>query len=236
MRPPARDPRQYPPPAELKAVLRAICSLNSFTLDQVLAAPVASAPCSECCTVQELPTRPLRGPSRARWYFGSDRDGYIMVRARSASAARLWPTASTGEALPVRLHRWLANVGPYGETMHACDNPRCIRCSHVTEGTRAANVRDTWSRLRRVHAPSIPPRSTPRSEPPPPLPSHDPNIASREAIFVMTGFSSPTKLARALTRKKQGMTSPSSRGVLFSGLSSGVPCSHSNALVLWTAQ
>lgn len=202
--PPMCISSRYPPQSELKAVLRALCSLNSFSLQEVLApspAPPLPDQRAECCRVTQLPGRPQRGTNRARWYFGFDSDGYILVVARTAASKRLWPQTAAGDALPVRLHRWLAMVEPGADTLHSCDDPCCIRRAHVTGGSRSSNTSDSWRRLRRLPRPPHPLVQTPRSEPPPALPPLDPNIAKREKVFVLAGFSSPSKLARALLRK-----------------------------------
>jgi hypothetical protein len=114
-------------------------------------------------------------------------------------------------SLPVRLHRWLARVRPGGNTLHSCDNPCCIKRAHVTAGGRSQNVADSWRRLRRVARPPSFPIQPPRAQPPPPMPSHDARIAAREAVFVMTGFGSPSKLARTQLRKRQGESCPPAR-------------------------
>ena len=208
MPPPTRAVSRYPPQSELKSVLKALCPLNNFSLQEVLApspAPPAPPEPTVCCRVENLPNLPRGGLNRSRWYFGMDSDGYILVTARTSASKRRWPHTAAGETLPVRLHRWLANVPPGHDTLHSCDTPSCIRRAHVTSGTRSVNVADSWRRLRRL--PSSPCTSTqpPRAEPPPPLPSHDARVASREAIFVMTGFGSPSKLARILLRKGSAM-------------------------------
>ena len=209
MPPPTRDLSRYPPQSELKAVLKALCPLNNFSLQEVLApSPAPSAPlspdqCGDCCRVCQLPGRPQRGINRARWYFGFDCDGYILVLARTAAAKRLWPQTAAGDALPVRLHRWLAMVEPGADTLHSCDDPSCIRRAHVTGGSRSSNTSDSWRRLRRLPRPPHPLVQTPRSEPPPALPPHDPNIAKREKVSYWRASRRPASLpARSCEREK----------------------------------
>ena len=80
------------------------------------------------------------------WYFGRDRDGYVLVTACSAATMRVWPRDANGSALPVRLHRWILSVPRGGETLHSCDSPSCIQPSHISIGTHSENLRDAWRR------------------------------------------------------------------------------------------
>ena len=229
MPPPPRANPQYPPKAELRRVLKAITDLNHFSLEQVLkpaSSPACAAQRADCCIVQHLPVRPPGGASTARYVYGIDSDGYVLVRARSSSARRVWPQTSAGEPLPVRLHRWMLQVRPGVDTLHACDTPGCIARCHLTSGSRSANMADCWRRQRRLPQPSCPAPPTPRLQPPPALPAHDTKVAHRERIFVLAGFSSPTKLARTLLRKKKALA----RDSPAMGLSFQVTwTSHSNA-------
>ena len=234
MPPPPRGKPQYPPKGELRPVLKAIADLNAFSLQQVLkpsSLPACAAQPSECCIVKNLPVQPEGGSSRARYVFGIDCDGYVLVRARSSAARRVWPQTKAGEPLPVRVHRWMLQVRPGLDTLHACDHPSCIARAHLTSGSRSANMADSWRRLRRLPQPSCPAPPTPRLQPPPALPAHDSKVAHRERIFVLAGFSSPTKLARTLLRKKEALA----RDSPAMALSFQVPGpSHSNAsLLLW---
>ena len=210
--------RDYPPQSELKAVLKAVCSKNSFSLEELLSSSSAlasPAQKADCLRVTQVPVRPVGGINRARWWFGIDSDGYIMVVARTPAAKRVWPQTKAGAALPVRLHRWMANVRPGGQTLHSCDDPTCICRAHMSPGTRSTNAADCWRRLRREPRPPSSPIQTPRAQPPPPLPRHDERTATREAIFVVAGFGSPSKLARKLVRRREGESRPPSRmGVL----------------------
>ena len=90
-----------------------------------------------------------------------------------------------------------------GETLHSCDHTRCIRRTHLSIGTHSKNLGDAWARGRRKRRLTPDPNKviqTPRLEPAPALPALNEKTAKRESIFVLAGFSSPSKAARAQLR------------------------------------
>ena len=79
-------------------------------------------------------------------YFGRDAQGYLLVNARAK--CELWPSKN-GRTLPVRLTRWLVHAPPGSVVRHTCDQPDCIRISHLRVGSTSENNRDAWRRGRR---------------------------------------------------------------------------------------
>lgn len=73
----------------------------------------------------------------ACWEWGGSRkvSGHGQFGARPAHVVSL--ELATGEACPPDL-----------EGCHRCDNPPCVRPSHIYFGTRQNNVDDAWSRER----------------------------------------------------------------------------------------
>ena len=66
------------------------------------------------------------------WVAGTDRDGY----------GRIW---INGNTLMAHRYSWEIHFGPIPEglnVLHHCDNPPCIRPSHIFTGTAADNNRD----------------------------------------------------------------------------------------------
>lgn len=197
-------PRRYPPAGMLKSVLQALCEVNSFSVQEVIKTNLEQGQtlgeARSCCLIQCLPKQPPDGHRRRMWYFGRDRDGYVLVTACSAATMRVWPRDANGSALPVRLHRWILSVPRGGETLHSCDTPSCIQPSHISIGTHSENLRDAWRRgcRRRRRVPPSPTTTVQaRLEPAPPLPTLGPKRAARESVFVLAGYGSPSKLARA---------------------------------------
>lgn len=43
---------------------------------------------------------------------------------------------------PVYAHRYAIGYHDDGVVMHTCDNPKCVRPSHLTVGTQADNMKD----------------------------------------------------------------------------------------------
>ena len=157
-----------------------------------------------CAIVQELPEAPLSANNP--FYFGRDADGYVLVSPRLQYAA--WPRARDGQCPPVRLTRWLVRAPSGSVVKHNCDNPACIRVSHLVCSTQADNLADARRRGRRRgrlggrNAPSPALRSG-GAAPPTPLAAGG-NFAqkARESRFGMTGFTSPSKLARSIARSR----------------------------------
>ena len=200
---------QYPPPALLAQAVDLVAAVqaNGFSAaDALSAADDAAADdalVGECCEVLELPRQPRRGRaaasrSRNAFYFGRDADGYILITPVDSAD---WPLCAAGRPLPVRLHRWVAGVEAGALALHKCDNPSCIRRSHLARGTAGGNLFDAHARQRRAArwaaAPSRGRTVTPAPEPPPRR--LDEPAERREAIFCMAGWTSPSKLARART-------------------------------------
>ena len=66
------------------------------------------------------------------WELARDKDQYGIVRRNGKT---------------MRAHRamWEEIVGPIPDGMvllHSCDNPSCVRISHLSVGTQADNVKD----------------------------------------------------------------------------------------------
>ena len=201
---------QYPPPALLAQAVELVAAVpaNGFSAaDALSAAHDAADPDhaleGECCEVLELPRQPRRGraaASRTRnaFYFGRDADGYIIVTPVDSAD---WPLCAAGRPVPVRMHRWVAGVKAGALALHRCDNTSCIRRSHLACGTAGGNLSDAHARqrraARRAAAPSRGRTVTPAAEPP--LRRLDEPAERREARFCMTGWTSPSRLARART-------------------------------------
>jgi hypothetical protein len=76
------------------------------------------------------------------WLGAKSEDGYGRFKRRHAY---------------VRAHRysWESNFGPVPEglcVLHRCDNPSCVRPSHLFVGTNADNSRDMLRKGRHAHA------------------------------------------------------------------------------------
>jgi hypothetical protein len=77
------------------------------------------------------------------WELARDKDGYGVVRRGGRTR---------------RAHRemWEQVNGPIPDGMvllHSCDNPPCIRLSHLSLGTQAENVADMIAKGRHVAPP-----------------------------------------------------------------------------------
>ena len=203
--PPRSGGACYPSAAEQRRIIAGICRVNSFSEDQVFGR--VEMPPDECCSVEHLP----RANAKARYYFGMDRKGYVLVSPRSRAAIRLWPSKETAEAVPARVARMLAATPAGQQARHTCDDPSCIRRMHVVPGSASDNLRDAYRRNRRnIRPPSPPPtRPTPRALPAPRLPPPPPECRSNDLLFCVTGYHSPGKLARK--RARIADASPSGR-------------------------
>lgn len=159
-----------------------------------------SARASRCCPVRALPHQPGPPAPPNEITFGQDGDGYIILKARCASSA--WPLLATGDARPLRLHRWLVKACEGEVVPRACDDAACIRVAHLTRGTACENLQDAHARKRRQRSnPAPQPQASPADQlaPQPECSFESAAAAARERTFV-TGFASPSKRARALAR------------------------------------
>lgn len=138
----------YPPAclADLCVQLLAQSPENEFTADMALGGAArtdtrSAATDTPCCIVHS------RSTLGAMFYIGIDRRGYILINQRLNLHG--WPTARGGRSLPLRLARWLTQAGGGVVVRHACDNPSCIRLSHLIIGTQGDNLADARRRRRR---------------------------------------------------------------------------------------
>ena len=198
----------YPPDIWLDLAVQLLAELpgNAFTPQQVMGSSGVHARTRHppCCVVGELPraTPPL--------YFGREAEGYVVVSPTMPIEG--WPTSSDGTFLPVRLARWMVHVGHGLVARHTCDTPSCIARAHLVPGTHSENVRDCIVRRRRRSDASPLPSRTQR----PRLdrsqssgPAASPATcgggrsvdASKDVLFPMTGFLSPSKKARKMHRR-----------------------------------
>ena len=193
-------PRSYPPKAELRRVIREICSVNSFNVEEVMGGGADS----DCCVVERLPKRPARGRvNMGRYFFGQEDPGYVIVSPRSSAAVKVWPFTPHGVHPPVRLQRWLVMARQGEHAAHSCDNPACVNVGHLRRATAASNLKDAHDRNRRSKAPCAA-VSTPRVVPPPRLPAAPLSHRRADKVFCVTGFHSPSKLARMRARLAGG--------------------------------
>ena len=202
----------FPPDEDLSKVLEAVCALNGFEPANVLKNCRGGARLNAarwpCCVVEELPAQPRhRDAPRNPFTFGQEADGYVLVRAERPRTG--WPLSKRGQPLPIRLHRWVSKTRPDLFATHACDDPRCIAASHICPATVAENNKDTAKRKRRrIRQPArqkaAAQQQAERRAPAPTLTPGTPRVASRERVFCLAGYSSPTRLARRLTLSPQG--------------------------------
>jgi hypothetical protein len=217
--------RRYPPVDQLESVLQELSRLNNLSVQQLLSmeGPGSTGVSPDevhtnCCLIRCLPVQPPGGHTNLEWFFGHDRDGYVLVTARTEATKSVWPQDSQGCALPVRLHRWMLQVPQGSETLHSCDHTRCIRRTHLSIGTHSKNLGDAWARGRRKRRLTPDPNKviqTPRLEPAPALPALNGKTAKRESIFVLAGFSSPSKAARAQLRMQHARQLETPAGQLY---------------------
>jgi len=179
---------------------------NSFHAPTALSSAPASTRAMRaqrgCCVVQELPEAPLSGEEP--FYFGKDSDGYVMISPRTNLHG--WPTTRGGKDKPVRLTRWLTRAPPGSVVKHTCDTPACIRVSHLQISSQGDNLADALRRgRRRGREKGAQKNSSPALRSAGALPSQAPPSTStarraRETRFGLTGFSSPSKMARLARR------------------------------------
>lgn len=199
---------QYPPGhlADLAVCLLAGLAGNHFTPQTALSTAPSSTRAVRaqrgCCIVGQLPAAPL--PLDIPFYFGKDKAGYVIVSPRTTLPD--WPTTRGGVGKPVRLTRWLTLAPPGSVVRHTCDHPACIRASHLTVSSQAENLADAVRRGRRKgvnrYASSTlreALRSNPLS-PAAPVTIGSSAQRAREARFGLTGFVSPSKIARRAAR------------------------------------
>ena len=198
----------YPPDslADLAVSILASTKGNQFDVRTALsAAPAATRAVRAsrgCCEIKVVPQAPL--PDDMPFYFGIDSHGYVLVTARHELHG--WPATRQGIFKPVRLTRWLVGAPSGGVVRHTCDTPACIRVSHLQISSQADNLADALRRGRRrgrQEGAQRAPSPTLRSDGAParqPLPSTSTARRARETRFGLTGFSSPSKMARLARR------------------------------------
>ena len=154
-----------------------------------------------CCLVEHIPRAPL--PDDMPFYFGKDSAGYVLVTPRIQLEG--WPKSRSRRLAPMRLTRWLTQAPPGSVVRHTCDQPSCIRASHLICSTQAENVADSLRRGRRNSSKgrgqSEPlPRRTSTGIPAPTSWTLTAAQQAQETRFCVTGFASPSKAARRAKR------------------------------------
>ena len=200
---------EYPPDALADLAVSILGALEGNNFD--VATTLSAAPSSTravratrgCSVVCQLPEAPLAVDTP--FYFGKDAHGYILVSPRGENTT--WPSTRCGRLRPIRLTRWLVRAPPGAVVRHTCDSPSCIRVSHLVPSSQAANMADSVRRGRRrarLRGRSAPAQALRSSGPAPttPMAAEGENLAqrAREARFCLTGFASPSKLARRAAR------------------------------------
>jgi hypothetical protein len=200
----------YPPDslADLAVSILASTEGNQFDMHTALStAPAATRGMRAsrgCCEIKVVPQAPL--PDDMPFYFGIDLHGYVLVRARHELHG--WPTTRGGAGKPVRLTRWLSGAPSGSVVRHTCDTPACIRVSHLQYASQAENLADALRRGRRrgrkkgaqsARSPALRSVGAPASQAPP---STSTASRARETRFGLTGFSSPSKMARLARRAR----------------------------------
>jgi hypothetical protein len=82
-------------------------------------------------------TGALKSPSKSRSGGTTLRYGKFRVSPEQTRAAHI-----------VAFVLWFGRE-PTLPLLHSCDNPKCVRPTHVAEGTLSQNMRDAWARGRR---------------------------------------------------------------------------------------
>ena len=145
----------YPEPAVADLCVAMLATLpgNDFDVVTALGGPMrtdtrSAATDTPCCVVHS--TAVVDGD----FYFGRERNGYILVLpADGCPPVPRWPIARDGRLLPLRLTRWLTAAPSDSVCRHACDEPRCVRLSHLVLGDQADNLADCRRRKRRPPLP-----------------------------------------------------------------------------------
>lgn len=121
------------------------CSVRYLSWPDELLGPGRGRFCSRTCARREQPKIPLE----TRFWLKVQRDD-------SEDGCWLWTGASNGHGygqiwFDGKIHHasrvgYRLQVGDFAEELHIlhrCDNPPCVRGSHLTPGTRADNMRDS---------------------------------------------------------------------------------------------
>ena len=198
---------QYPPPymADLAVYLLAGRGGNDFSPEVALRDAVRGTrgvvPSTGCCMVSSTDTEGERAENDP-YYFGIDKDGYVVVNARTVIPG--WPLHK-GRFMPIRLTRWLLEAQPGAVVRHTCDTPSCVRVSHLRVGSTQENVGDALRRVRRpqnmrTESMSSPSPSGTRRRPTG-LAAEAPSSRPAAASATPEGtYASPSKLARKRAR------------------------------------
>ena len=206
----------YPPDylADLAVHLLAAREGNHFSAQQALDGAQRGTRgmvgATGCCIVEDTSAAPAGNGAREEpFYFSTDAQGYVMVNAREFIPG--WPLGK-GRAVPIRLGRWLLHAEEGQQVRHCCDDPRCVRISHLKLGSASENVGDALRRGRRASSrgerASSPGLCSPRLQQPkrssPPSPQTAapaaPRLESARAAAPETGWASPSKQARKRRR------------------------------------
>jgi hypothetical protein len=84
------------------------------------------------------------------WNAGKDKDGYgWFYDGTLRSSDKPWNKKAHRVSLTFKLGR---EISPGMKVCHTCDNPSCVRPSHLYEGTQVQNEKDKVSRGRHKHA------------------------------------------------------------------------------------
>lgn len=200
----------YPPDslADLLVSILASTEGNHFDVRTALsAAPAATRGIRAsrgCCEVKVVPEAPLAEDIPC--YFGMESHGYVICTARHELNG--WPLTRRGKFKPIRLTRWLVQAPRGSVVRHTCDNPSCIRVSHLQYSSQADNLADAVRRGRRrgrekgAQKKSSPALRSAGALPSRALPSTSTASRAREVRFGLTGFSSPSKMARLARRAR----------------------------------
>ena len=208
----------YPPPYLADLAVQQLAALHGNEFTSLLSLNDAQRhtrgvrSAEGCCIINALPEGDA--VSEGLFYFGRDKDGYILARPRAPIAD--WPT-SKGRTLPIRLTRWLIEAPAGTVVRHACDQPACIRISHLSVGTQSENLADAVKRCRRRKLSDLNTRSTPAPRGPAAWAvASSPRTEFRRGLAPLTAFgalpTSPYASPSKLARKRARMSAESERG------------------------